>query len=69
MEKVLWLFEHVKSGLWSVVLEISQWMMLRSPVRPVEVDGDQIETLIENNRCFTTQEIVNVLKISKTINY
>ena len=44
-------------------------MMLRSPVRPVEVDGDQIETLIENNRCFTTQEIVNVLKISKTINY
>ena len=33
--------------------------------RPVEVDSDQIETLIENNQCYTMQEIANVHKISK----
>ena len=36
--------------------------------RPVEVDSDQIETLIENNQHHTTQEIANILKISKSIN-
>ena len=25
--------------------------------RPVEVDSNQIETLTENNRCYTTQEM------------
>ena len=35
--------------------------------RPVEVDSDQIETLIENNQCSTIQEIANKLKISKTV--
>ena len=34
--------------------------------RPVEVDSDQIETLIENNQCYTTREIANILKISKS---
>ena len=34
--------------------------------RPVEVD-DQIETLIENNQCSTMQEIVDILKISKSV--
>ena len=34
---------------------------------PVEVDGDQIETLIESNQHYTTQEIANILKISKSI--
>ena len=29
MEKVLWYIEHVKSGLWNSVLEISHWMMLK----------------------------------------
>ena len=33
--------------------------------RPVEVDSDQIETLIENNQCYTTWEIADILKISK----
>ena len=28
MEKVLWLIECVKSGLWHFMLEISHWMML-----------------------------------------
>ena len=35
--------------------------------RPAEVDSDQIETLIENNQCYTMQEIANILKISKSI--
>ena len=34
--------------------------------RPVEVDDDQIETLIENSQCYTTQEIAHILKISKS---
>ena len=33
--------------------------------RPVEVDSDQIETLIENNQRYTTQERADILKISK----
>ena len=35
--------------------------------RPVEVDSDQIKTLIENNQCYTTGEIADILKISKSI--
>ena len=34
--------------------------------RPVEVDSDQIKTLIENNQCYTTWEIADILKISKS---
>ena len=34
--------------------------------RQVEVDSDQIETLIENNQCYTTREIADILKISKS---
>ena len=34
--------------------------------RPVEVDSDQIETLIENNQRYTMQEIANIRKISKS---
>ena len=34
--------------------------------RPVEVDSDQIETLTENSQCYTTWEIANILKISKS---
>ena len=34
--------------------------------RPVEGDSDQIETLIENNECYTTREIADILKISKS---
>ena len=32
METVLWLIEHVKSSLWSFVLQISHWMVLHGPV-------------------------------------
>ena len=34
--------------------------------RPVEVDSEQIETLIENNQCYTMREIADILKISKS---
>ena len=34
--------------------------------RPVEVDSDQIETLIENKQRYTMQEIADILKISKS---
>ena len=34
--------------------------------RPVEVDNDQIETIIENNQCYTTWEMADILKISKS---
>ena len=35
--------------------------------RPVEVDGDQTETLIESNQCYVIWEIADMLKISKSI--
>ena len=34
--------------------------------RPVEVDSNQIETFIENNQRYTTREIADILKISKS---
>ena len=70
MEKVLWLIERVKSGLWSFMLEISCWMILQSS-KPAEVDSNQIKTLIENSQSYTTKlslwEIANILKVSKSI--
>ena len=54
-----------------VVCEVLSWRFLAGPcstVRgPVEVDSDQAETLIENNQCYTMQEIADILKISKSI--
>ena len=34
--------------------------------RPVEVDNDQIETLIENNQHYTMWKRADILKISKS---
>ena len=34
--------------------------------RRAEVDSDQIEILIENNQRYPTQEIADILKISKS---
>ena len=56
MEKVLWLDEYVKSGLWSFVLEISHWTMLHGQGRSVEANSNQIKTLIENNQCYTMRD-------------
>ena len=33
---------------------------------PVGVDSGQIETLIENNQCYTTWKIADILKITKS---
>ena len=35
--------------------------------RPAEVDSNQVETLIDNNQCYTMQEITDILKIPKSI--
>ena len=35
--------------------------------RPVEVDSEQIKTLIENNQRYTMWEIADILKIPKSI--
>ena len=35
--------------------------------RPAKVNSNQVETLIENNQCYATQEITNILKISKSV--
>ena len=37
------------------------------PGGPVEDDNHQIETLIENNQHYTTQELADIHKISKSI--
>ena len=34
--------------------------------RPVQVESDHIETIIENDQCYTTQEIADILKVSKS---
>ena len=35
--------------------------------RQVEVDIDQIETLIENDQCYTTREVANTVKIPRSV--
>ena len=56
---------HVKSSLQSFILEISYWTILQSG-RLVEIDDNDIKTLIENNQCYTTSKIANILNISKS---
>ena len=36
--------------------------------RPAEVGSDQMETLIENNQCYTLWEIADIIKVPKSIN-
>ena len=33
--------------------------------RPIDIDSNQIKTLIENNKCCITWEVANILKIFK----
>ena len=62
------MIEGGKTGLQSFVLEISCWMMLHGQVgRPVEVDSNRIETLIENNQLYAMQETDDILKISTSV--
>ena len=50
------------------VCEVGDFLLNDSPQsdRPVEVDSDQIEKLIENNKCYTMRETADILKISKS---
>ena len=52
---------------WFVKFHAGDFSLHDAPTlgRPVEVDSNQIETLIENNQCYTTWEMANILKISK----
>ena len=66
MEKVLWLIKCVKSGF--AKLCAGDFSLDDAPQsgKPVEVDSDEIETLIENDQHYTTWEIANILQISKS---
>ena len=66
VEKVLWLNECVKSHLKFCSGGFLLDNVPRSG-RPVELDTDQITTLNENNQCYTTWEMANILKIPKSI--
>ena len=64
MEKGLWLICQkwfAKSHAGDLLLDSAPWSG-----RPVEVDSNQIETLIENSQCCAMQEIAYILKISKS---
>ena len=59
-----------------VVCKVSCWTFLAGDFslddapqlgRPDEVGKDQIEALIENTQCYTTWEIADLLKTSKSI--
>ena len=63
MEKGLWLICQkwfAKSHAGDLLLDSAPWLG-----RPVEVDSNQIETLIENSQRYTMQEIAYVLKITQ----
>ena len=51
----------------SFVLEISCWTVLHGQVDQFEVDSDQIETLIEKNQRYTTQETADILKSKSSV--
>ena len=52
----------VKFGAGDFSLDDAPWWG-----RPLEVDSEQIKTLIENNQHYTTKETANTLKISTSI--
>ena len=66
MEKVLWLIEHVKSGLRSFVLEILPWTMLHGRVDLLKLIAIKSRDT-ENDQHYTTWEIADTLKISKWV--
>ena len=53
---------------WSAKFRAGDFSLDHAPWlgRPVEVDSDQIETLTENNQHYTTREIADILKTSKS---
>ena len=60
-----------EAAVTEVVYEVScrRFLLLNNAPRlggPVEVDSNQIKTLIENNQCYATQEIADIFKIPKS---
>ena len=53
---------------WFVKFHAGDFLLDNAPWsgRPVEVNSNQTDTLIENNQHYTTWEIANILKISKS---
>ena len=49
---------------WFMKFHAGDFSLVNTPEssKPVEVDSDQIETLIENNQCYTMREIVDLIK-------
>ena len=47
------------------VLEVSHWLMLHGRVDQLKLIVVKL-ALIENNQCYTIQDIANILKISKS---
>ena len=66
IEKVLWLIKTCQR--WFAKFRAGDISLNGAPPsgRPVEVDKDQIKTLIENNRHYTMREISDILRISKS---
>ena len=54
---------------WFVKFHVGDFSLDNAPWlgRPVEVDNDQIETLIESSQHYSTQRIADILKMSKSI--
>ena len=54
---------------WFVQLRAGDFSLEEAPQsgRPTEVDSDQNETLIENSQHYTTRDVADILKISKSI--
>ena len=54
---------------WFVQLRAGDFSLGEAPQsgRPAEVDSDQNETLIENSQHYTTRDVADILKISKSI--
>ena len=64
------LFQEGKNATkkWFVKFHAGDFLLYDAPQsgRSVEVDSNQIETLTENNQHYTTWEIADILKISKS---
>ena len=54
---------------WSAKFHAGDFLLDNAPWsgRPVEVDSEQIKTLIENNSHYTMWELANILKTSRSI--
>ena len=64
MEKVLWLIKSVESGLWSFMLEISHWMMLRGSADYWKLTGMKPRHWEQSTLLHTaTRETVAMLKM------